>query len=61
MEGKAQVKQDKGGYYVFVKYQGIRNYITKYMGRVSFRKSEGLANTAADVIDSEIIKVEEKE
>lgn len=56
MSENAIVRSDKGGYWVYVRHQGQRHYITKYLGAVSFRDSDRLAQKAADVINSEIDK-----
>jgi len=56
MSDKARVRKDKGGYFIYVRWQGQRHYITMYMGLLSFRDDERLANKSADVINSEIDK-----
>ena len=54
MADSATVRKDNGGYWVYVRFQGERHYITNYMGKISFRGILGLARKAADVINSEI-------
>lgn len=56
MSDKAKVRKDKHGFFVYVRWQGQRHYITTYLGLISFRDNEGLARKAADVINSEIDK-----
>jgi len=54
MADSATVRKDRGGYWVYVRFQGGRHYITSYMGKISFRTIPELAQKSADVINSEI-------
>jgi len=56
MSEKAKLRQDEGGFWVYLRWQGKRHYITTYLGIISFRDNEALARKAKDVIDSEIDK-----
>ena len=54
MSEKAKVREDKNGYSVYVRWQGKRHFISTYLGSVSFRDHQRLAQKAADLINSEI-------
>ena len=56
MAENAVVRKDQGGLYVYVRWQGQRHFITKYLGQVSFRDNQSLARRTADAINSEIDK-----
>lgn len=56
MSDKAKVRKDGGGYWIYIRWEGVRHYITNYMGQLSFRQNRDLAYKSATVINSEIDK-----
>ena len=56
MSDQAKLRRDKGGLYIYIRWQGQRHYITTYLGIISFRDNPKLAQTALNVINGEIDK-----
>ena len=56
MADHAKLREDKGGLFIYLRWQGQRHYFTSYLGQVSFRDNLRLAQRSVDVINSEIDK-----
>ena len=56
MSDNAKLRRDKGGLFIYIRWQAQRHYITTYLGIISFRDNLKLAQKALNVINSEIDK-----